>query len=111
MDGMVETQNVFRQNILIRINDGDKEYTATAHRMGSDELLGYMRFEKAKDTLELTNFKAKLPRKALGLGVSSKRNQESMAGTHGEGFKVAAVVMARKGYQVRYESAKYYWNF
>jgi hypothetical protein len=34
-----------------------------------------------------------------------------MAGTHGEGFKVAAVVMVRKGYQVRYESAKYYWNF
>jgi hypothetical protein len=108
---MVETQNVLRQIILIRINDGDKEYTATAHRMGSDELLGYMRFEKAKGTLELTNFKAKLPRKALGLGVSSKRNQESMTGTHGEGFKVAAVVMVRKGYQVRYESAKYYWNF
>jgi len=90
---------------------GDKEYVATAHRTGSDELLGYIRFEKAKGTLELTNFKAKLPREALGLGVSSKRNQENMAGTHGEGFKVAAVVMVRKEYQVRYESAKYYWNF
>jgi hypothetical protein len=111
MDGMIETQHVSRQNIVIRVNDGDKEYVATAHCTGSDELLGYIRFEKTKGTLELTNFKATLPRKALGLGVSSKRNRGTTAGTHGEGFKVAALVMVRKGYQVRYESAKYYWNF
>jgi len=47
---MIETQNVLHQNILIRVNDGDKEYVATAHRTRSDELLGYIRFEKAKGT-------------------------------------------------------------
>jgi hypothetical protein len=111
MDGMIETQDVSRQNIDIRINNGNKEWVAKAHRIGSDGMLGFIRFDKLRGTLELTNFNAKLPRKALLLGASSKQNQDSMAGTHGEGFKVASLVMVRNGYQVRYESDKYYWKF
>jgi hypothetical protein len=83
---------------------------AKAHRIGSDGMLGFIRFDKLRGTLELTNFNAKLPRKALLLGASSKQNQDSMAGTHGEGFKVASLVMVRNGYQVRYESVSIIGN-
>jgi hypothetical protein len=34
-----------------------------------------------------------------------------MAGTHGEGFKVASLVMLREAYQVRFEASRFYWNF
>jgi hypothetical protein len=61
--------------------------------------------------LELTNFKAQLSRRALKVGVTTKRQKLGMAGTHGEGFKVASLVMLREGYQVRFEASKFYWNF
>ena len=74
-------------------------------------MLGYIRFVEDKGTLELTNFGAQLSRKSLDLGATSKRDKTHLAGTHGEGFKVAALVMARHGYQVRFEASSYYWSF
>ncbi|KAF8853690.1 hypothetical protein BDZ45DRAFT_806466 [Acephala macrosclerotiorum] len=111
MDGIVQSQKVSPRTITLTIKDTDKEWIATAHNNGSEEALGFIRFTKAKGMLELTNFKAQLTRKALDLGASSKRDGDNLAGTHGEGFKVASLVMVRKGFQVRYESAKYYWSF
>jgi hypothetical protein len=114
MDGIISTQRISRENITIAITDSSNEWIATAHRPGSQEVLGFVRHTKvgkAQGMLELTNFKAQLSRKSLELGVSSKRHENNTAGTHGEGYKVAALVMVRKGYQVRYESSKFYWTF
>jgi hypothetical protein len=111
MDGMIEAHKVEREKINIVIDDTSNEWIVTAHRPGSLEVLGFIRFNKGKGMLELTNFNAQLTRKALDIGVSSKRYAVSQAGAQGEGFKVASLVMVRKGYQVRYESAKYYWRF
>ncbi|KAN0098386.1 hypothetical protein V8E51_014049 [Hyaloscypha variabilis] len=111
MDGMIDTQNVSREDINIMIRENKNDWVATAHRPVSEEMLGFIRFDKAKGVLELTNFNAQLSRKALDIGVTSKRSSAGQAGTHGEGFKVASLVMARKGYQVRYESARFYWSF
>jgi hypothetical protein len=111
MDGMIENRRVAREDINININETDNDWVATAHRPVSGEMLGFIRFHKRKGMLELTNFNAQLTRKALDIGVSSKRAADGQAGTHGEGFKVASLVMVRKGFQVRYESAKYYWSF
>lgn len=108
---MIEVHKVTRESITIVVKDMDHEWTATAHRNESDEMIGFIRFQKQKGMLELTNFRAQLPRRAIDLGASSKRNTNMMAGTHGEGFKVASLVMVRKQYQVRYESAKFYWSF
>jgi len=74
-------------------------------------MVGYILFDEKKGVLEFSNFKASLTRSALNLGGTSKRNKSAQAGTHGEGFKVAALVMARQGYQVRYESSSFYWTF
>jgi hypothetical protein len=86
-------------------------WIATAHGPDSREVLGFIRHIKAKGTLELTNFKAQLSRKSLDMGESSKRHENNLAGTHGEGFKLAALVMVRKNYQVRCEASKFYWSF
>jgi len=111
MDGMIETQKVAREDININMKETPNDWVATAHRPVSGEMLGFIRFHKRQGMLELTNFNAQLRRKALDIGVSSKRAAAGQAGTHGEGFKVASLVMVRKGFQVRYESAKYYWSF
>ena len=75
------------------------------------ELLGYILFNKKTGTLELANFKAQLATQNLHLGVSTKRRNEMAAGYHGEGFKLAALVLCRNRHQVRYASSSYYWNF
>ena len=111
VDGMIDAHKVTRDNIKIVTRDSVDEWVATAHEPSSNKLIGFIRFLKKKGTLELCNFNAQLPRKALDMGVSTKRNANNTAGTHGEGFKVASLVMVRKGYQVRYESAKFYWRF
>ena len=59
----------------------------------------------------MTNFGAQLSRKSLDLGAISKRDKMHLAGTHGEGFKVAALVMSRHGYQVCFEASSYSWSF
>ncbi|KAJ5046834.1 uncharacterized protein L3040_004059 [Drepanopeziza brunnea f. sp. 'multigermtubi'] len=111
MDGMIEAQGLDQGSIKIVFKKGDDEWVATAHPPGSEKMIGFIRFLEKKGTLELSNFGARLQRKALDLGVSSKRTKNNLAGTHGEGFKVASLVLVRKGYQVRYESSKAYWNF
>ncbi|KAE8447267.1 hypothetical protein EG329_010961 [Mollisiaceae sp. DMI_Dod_QoI] len=111
IDGIVESRKISPRSVSITVKDSVEEWIATAHPHGSDEVLGFIRFRKTKGYLELTNLKAQLSRKSLDLGASSKCNADSLAGTHGEGFKVASLVMVRKGHQVRYESAQYYWSF
>ncbi len=107
---MVEANKVTRETIKTVVDETSNEWIATAHRPGSPKVLGFIRFHKVKGMLELMNFNAQLTRKALDIGVTSKRYAVGQAGTHGEDFKVASLVMVRK-YQVRYESAKYYWSF
>lgn len=84
-------------NFNLKITDSGGVYTAEALHPTSGKLLGFIRFREKEGDLELTNFKAQLSRKALDLGVTSKRMKANQAGTHGEGFKVASLVMARSG--------------
>lgn len=107
----MEAHRISRDNVRITIKESKDKWLAVASRSESTEMIGFIKFLESKGILEITNFKAQLSRKALNLNISSKRNQEGAAGTHGEGFKVASLVMVRKEYQVRYESTNYYWNF
>ncbi len=73
--------------------------------------MGYVQFDKNVGLLEMTNFRARLEREHLDLGESSKRSDQNLAGCHGEGFKLGALVMLRNGYATKFESNSFYWNF
>lgn len=75
------------------------------------KLLGFIRYSKAAGTVHLSNFKALLTLDHLKIGKSTKRLNKELAGTHGEGFKLASKVMVDNGYHVRYEASSFYWNF
>jgi hypothetical protein len=81
-------------------------YTIEARHPDTDKLLGFISWDNG--TIQYTNFGAKLNRNCLNMGVSTKRDDDESAGTHGEGFKVASLVMVRKGYHVRYEASRFY---
>ncbi|OAL28960.1 hypothetical protein AYO22_02396 [Fonsecaea multimorphosa] len=110
-DGIVESFGVLPHYIrptFVRNDDKEIHIIVTSSAVG---LLGYIRFQSKQGILELTNLKAKLDRKHLDLGETSKRDNNALAGGHGEGFKLAALVMRRNGYSVRFETNSFCWNF
>lgn len=96
----------------------DSEIQITIHRTinagtnkSEKELLGYIKFIKQTGTLELANFNAALDPRRLSLGGTTKRDDPKTAGTQGECFKAAALVMTRNNRVVHIESSSVYWKF
>ena len=108
---MVESYKLSRNDLHFVTNDSGNAYIAEACHPSSNALLGFIRYTGKKGVVELTMFNARLSRKALDIGISAKREIRNLAGAHGEGFKLASLVMVRCGHQVRLESSGYYWNF
>ena len=108
---MKDSFRLGKGNFVTVIVDSKKHWLARALHPQTRSLLGYIRFLKDKGMVELTNFNAQLARRTLNMGGGDKQFKEYLAGGHGEGYKAAAVVALRKGYQFRYEASSCYWNF
>lgn len=110
-DGIKETSQLQNREFITLDKGFDKsgKYTIEARHPDTHKLLGFILWKDG--TIQYSNLGAQLGRKSLNFGVSTKRNDEGLAGTHGEGFKVASLVMLRSGYRVRYEASRFYWNF
>lgn len=61
----------------------------------------YFQYDKESEILRIGNKNGRLETKTLLLGQSSKTNDERMIGQHGEGYKVATVVLVRNGKTVK----------
>ena len=57
--------------------------------------LGFKLYDDSTGTLEIVNFNAKLDMRFFDPGCSTKRNNPSTAGVHGEGGKDAAIIFLR----------------
>jgi hypothetical protein len=111
IDGIIEASKLCPRDVQIINKEFDRKdiYIIEARHPESRHLLGFICWKNG--TLEFCNFGAQLKRSCLEMGVSSKRQSEHTAGTHGEGFKIASLVMLRNSYKVRYEASSYYWTF
>jgi hypothetical protein len=61
--------------------------------------------------VELANYNVQLSPKTLGLGYSSKKTNPDLAGTHGEGYKIACLTMIRNGYLMKFKASSANWKF
>ena len=61
----------------------------------------YFNYDKDSQTLRIGNRSSRLSTKSLLLGCSSKRGSNDTIGQHGEGYKVATIVLLRNGCGVR----------
>ena len=68
---------------------------------GNRRALGFIKYEKKTGRVTLTNSCMQLPADTLVIGLTSKGKHDHLAGSHGDGLKLAALVMGREGYQVR----------
>jgi hypothetical protein len=70
---------------------------------------GNVSWVKSSGTVRFTNEGVTLPREALLLGFTTKRNREEMAGQFGEGFKLACLVLARSGVPIKIRNGGEVW--
>ena len=85
------------------------------------EWLGYIRFsgrtnpqgETCMGTVEVTNRRATLQPRHLDIGGSPKADSPDQAGAHGEGLKLALLIMmrGRQNHRVRCSSGGFSWAF
>lgn len=76
----------------------EKFYAVYHPRKKMKRLLGYMRFSydaMKLGSLEITNFKASLQRRHLGIGGTTKADDIQQMGQYGEGLKLSALVNRR----------------
>jgi hypothetical protein len=117
-DAILATFNLDRRSFVPKVEHTRTQIRITVHLRQevvigppAEMLLGYILFNKKAGSLEIANFKAKLQMHHLSLGGTTKVGQEIFAGIHGEGFKLAALVMLRGDHSVRISASSFYWNF
>lgn len=114
-DAIVETFQVDRLDFQPRYEENESFVSITVPRSPSkvliDQALGFIRYEKKSGELRLANGCAQLRPKILQLGKTTKQNKNNFAGCHGEGLKLAAMVMSRNGYKVSVATSNYTWSF
>lgn len=110
---MIETNDLDAENFHLVSHGLDSKgvFDAEARHPDTGSLLGYIRYQEKTGTLELVNFGADLPLSSLDTGYTTKINRSDLAGGHGEGYKLAALVMLRAGYAVHISASNYYWKF
>lgn len=69
-------------------------------------------YDKESKTLTIANKTSLLPLDSLLLGSSTKRDEENTIGKHGEGYKIAFMVLLREGKEIKVENygAKELWT-
>lgn len=77
------------------------------------ERCGYKKsieYNEGEQTLYIINEGTKLPKSSLVLGCSSKDSVDGMIGKFGEGYKLALIVLLRKGFKVDIINADEEWE-
>lgn len=73
--------------------------------------LGFIKYDKHSGCVTTSNSCAEMGLNVLELGYSSKRLDSNAAGCHGEGLKLAALVMVRSGLNVDLFASRNHWHF
>src|SRR5205823_2713211 len=110
-DGLVYTFGLNPERFPIeKTKVSDDEYIAKVHHT-EGKLLGFIKFSAKEGVVEVANFGMHLDRRVLKIGHTTKRGNEALAGFHGEGLKLAILVMLRHGYRFHIRASEHKWNF
>lgn len=108
---MIQTSGVSRDRLKFERRHIFNDFRIMVHDPQTNKALGFLLYNGKRGMLELCNYDGKLGVESLALGHSTKRHNDNSAGTHGEGSKVAALVMIRNGHQAKFVANGFYWTF
>ncbi|TGO51700.1 hypothetical protein BOTNAR_0347g00100 [Botryotinia narcissicola] len=110
-DAIKQSFSVSMENLLYFHEISANGHKITVHHSETRNTLGFLNFDKGKGFLEIFNYQSQLFRKALRMGWTDKDSRDDLSGKHGEGLKIAALVMLRHAsYQIRITASGYYWR-
>ncbi|RAL14394.1 uncharacterized protein BO97DRAFT_466122 [Aspergillus homomorphus CBS 101889] len=116
-DGILTSFHLTQRDFLPEIEDTRNEiqirlYHPHCTPSGARKLLGYILYKKRYGSIEMSNFQARLTSHDLDFGGTTKKDKNRLlAGEHGEGLKIAALVLRRKGFRVQLMASKFSFNF
>ncbi|KAI0887416.1 uncharacterized protein GGS22DRAFT_198712 [Annulohypoxylon maeteangense] len=121
-DGIIQSFKLSEQDIKVTRRENDDEIVYTAISPGSyrdiarsHECLGYIRWSQqdGAGTVEITNRQATLEPCHMNMGSTTKATDENQIGMHGEGLKIALLVLMRspQNHAVRCRSGGFEWTF
>ena len=121
-DGIIHSFGLAEKDFCVlrevKVSGKRTEIVYKVPRLGPDdtkEWLGYVRFSgnSGKGTIDITNRAATLQPWHLDFGGTSKAGDAHLAGAHGEGFKIALLVLmrGRLNHSVRCRSGGVNWRF
>jgi hypothetical protein len=90
---MRESNNLQTQTPIKQRHDDKNGTIVRAFHPVTDVELGFIRFNENRGILQLTNYNARMNFKSLGIGGTTKKDKQHLAGSHGEGYKIAAAVL------------------
>ncbi|KAL5364316.1 hypothetical protein BJX96DRAFT_178839, partial [Aspergillus floccosus] len=122
-DAILQTSRISLPEFLPRVSVTNNETTITVEerpwqapdgrwqRPPTQKVLGYIRYDHIKGSAEFANFSSRLDPECLEMGHTTKRGDHRLAGGHGEGLKIAALVLSRENHHVKVVTNGTYWNF
>ncbi|KAI0383054.1 hypothetical protein F5Y04DRAFT_279296 [Hypomontagnella monticulosa] len=121
-DAIIKSFDIAEGDFHVVRQENENEILYTATKSGPDQeseanqmCLGYIRWsvQNGAGTVEISNRQTTLEPWHLDMGGTSKRNDTTQAGVHGEGLKVALLVLLRKpqNHAVRCHSGGFSWTF
>lgn len=123
-DAIIESNAITPKNLYVHRQQvrarRSTEIVYRAFKRGTDyndveQCLGFIRYEgyDGAGTVDLVNRRSILQPRDLDIGATSKRDDEDQAGTHGEGLKLAALVLMRRpqNNHLSCRTGGYNWSF
>jgi hypothetical protein len=93
-----------QRDIIHKIENSNHHFVARViqhkqqHPNGTLTLLKWIRFDLGTGVIEITNCNAQLGLSFVDISGSTKKKSNALAGSYGEGAKIAALILTRDGY-------------
>ncbi|KAF9888555.1 hypothetical protein FE257_008486 [Aspergillus nanangensis] len=110
-DAIIESFQLDPRSFRPVYEESEQHICITVSKGARSEALGFIRHDKSTGQVTLANACATLEPEALQLGKTTKRGKDQLVGCHGEGLKLAAMLMSREGYRVSVETNNTHWDF
>lgn len=114
-DAILETFQLDRRDLKLSFHDDNVHFAIIGSSAPNDDAdplaRGFIKYEKNTGRVTLANACAQLPIESLVMGHTTRARDNRLSGSHGDGLKLAALVINRKEFQMSIAASHCNWKF